>query len=57
LLAGDSEPELDLGRILHELYERASFDLRLDYSRPAVPPLGLDDAAWAVEQIRVAARS
>ena len=57
LLAGDSEPELDLGRILHELYDRASFDLRLDYSRPPVPPLGPDDTAWAAERVRLAARS
>jgi hypothetical protein len=57
LLAGDDEPEVDLSRILHELYDRASFDLRLDYSRPSVPPLGPDDAAWAGEQVRRAAGS
>jgi hypothetical protein len=55
LLPGDEEPELDLNRVLHELYERASFDLRLDYSQPALPPLTAEDAAWAAEQVRQAA--
>jgi hypothetical protein len=31
----------------YALYERARFDLRLDYSRPPVPPLDEGDAAWA----------
>jgi Protein of unknown function (DUF4058) len=32
---------------LHALYERARFDLRLDYARPPVPPLEEEDAVWA----------
>jgi hypothetical protein len=47
LLPGDEEPLIELNNILHELYRRARFDLRLDYSRPAVPPLRLEDAEWA----------
>jgi len=47
LLPNDAEPEVDLGGILHALYERARFDLRLDYAQPPVPPLGDEDAAWA----------
>ena len=31
LLPGDNEPEVALNRILHALYRRARFDLRLDY--------------------------
>jgi len=46
LLQGDVEPEVDLGAILHALYERARFDLRLDYSQPCVPPLSDEDASW-----------
>jgi hypothetical protein len=49
LLPGDPEPSLDLNAVLHALYERARFDLRLDYSRPPVPPLAEEDAAWATE--------
>jgi hypothetical protein len=47
LLPGDNEPEVDMGAIIHALYDRARFDLRLDYTQPPVPPLGGDDAEWA----------
>ena len=40
---GTSKPELDLGAILHALYDRARFDLRLDYAKPPVPPLAEGD--------------
>jgi hypothetical protein len=49
LLRGDPEPLLDLNTVLHALYERARFDLRLDYTKPPVPPLMEEDAAWARE--------
>jgi hypothetical protein len=51
LLPGDDEPEVALNRILHALYQRARFDLRLDYSQPPIPPLAETDAAWARELI------
>jgi hypothetical protein len=47
LLPGDDEPILKLGNVLHELYQRARFDLRLDYSQSAVPPLSEEDVKWA----------
>jgi hypothetical protein len=47
LLPKDTEPMLDLNAVWHALYERARFDLRLDYASPPVPPLEEDDAAWA----------
>jgi hypothetical protein len=47
LLLGDEEPLVDLNTVLHELYGRARFDLRLDYDEPPVPPLRSEDAAWA----------
>jgi hypothetical protein len=47
LLRQDEAPEVDLGEILHALYERARFDLRLDYTQPTIPPLSDEDAAWA----------
>ena len=49
LLRQDEAPEVDLGPILHDLYDRARFDLRLDYSQPPVPPLSEGDAVWAKE--------
>jgi hypothetical protein len=51
LLRQDDPPEVGLGAILQALYERARFDLRLDYTQPPVPPLGEADAAWAKELI------
>ena len=51
LLRGDSEPSVDLNGVLHELYSRARFDLRLDYTEPAVPPLLPEDDQWAAELI------
>jgi hypothetical protein len=53
LLPGDDEPEVALNRILHALYQRARFDLRLDYTQPPVPPLAEAAAAWARELITV----
>ena len=47
LARGEEEPELRLNDVLHGLYRRARFDLRLRYDRPPEPPLGEEDAAWA----------
>lgn len=47
LLPGDEEPIVNLGKIVHALYDRARFDLRLDYNQPPVPPLVEEDEAWA----------
>jgi len=47
LRKGEEEPMVDLGRVLHALYDRASYDLRIDYSREAIPPLAGADAEWA----------
>ncbi len=47
LLPEDVEPELDLGTLVHALYSRARFDLRLNYSKPPAPPLGKAKMDWA----------
>lgn len=52
LLPGDDEPELDLGGLLHALYDRAGYDLRLNYCGAPNPPFGDADAAWADELLR-----
>src|SRR5262245_25082342 len=38
---------LELGQALRTAYERARYDLRVDYRQPPVPPLSPPDAAWA----------
>jgi hypothetical protein len=54
LLPGDDEPEVNTTRLLHDLYDRAGFDLRLDYTRSPDPELAPEDAAWADELLRLA---
>jgi Protein of unknown function (DUF4058) len=52
LKPNDQEPTVDMGRILHDLYDRASYDLRLDYTGDPDPPLPSVDAAWADQLLR-----
>jgi len=52
LKRGDQEPTVDLGRILHDLYDRASYDLRLNYRGDPDPPLPSVEAAWADQLLR-----
>lgn len=54
LQVGDDAPEVDLNRMLHALYDRAGYDLRIDYRAEAEPPLHGDDAAWADALLRAA---
>ena len=42
----DVEPLVDLQILLSELYERASYNLVIDYSQEPVPPLSAADAVW-----------
>jgi hypothetical protein len=43
----DIEPVVDLQAVLQGAYDRAGWDLAIDYSREPVPPLLEPDAAWA----------
>ncbi len=52
LRPGEDEPMVDLGPVLSALYDRARYDLRIDYRRPAEPPLADADAAWAADVLR-----
>ena len=46
LLPPDPPVPLDIGQALRTAYERARYDLRVDYSKPPVPPLSPADAQW-----------
>lgn len=46
LRPGDDEPAVDLGALLHQLYDRAGYDLSVDYRRDPAPPFEGEDAAW-----------
>lgn len=52
LLRGDDEPKVELGALLHALYDRAGYDLRIDYRTEPEPALDGEDAAWADELLR-----
>ncbi|MCP4167032.1 MAG: DUF4058 family protein [Chloroflexi bacterium] len=42
----DEEPKLDLTRLLHDLYDRAVYNLRIDYTKPPTPPLADEAVLW-----------
>lgn len=46
LVYGDDEPPVDLNQLLHDLYDRAGYDLSIDYRRQPAPPFEGEDAAW-----------
>jgi Protein of unknown function (DUF4058) len=52
LKPNDQEPIVDMGKILHDLYDWASYDLRLDSKGDPDPPLPSADAAWADQLLR-----
>jgi hypothetical protein len=52
LQPGDEEPEVDLNGLLHALYDRAGFDLRIDYRGDPEPPLAGTDAEWSGSLLR-----
>lgn len=52
LRTGDSEPLVDLQSLLAGIYDRASYDLVIDYSQQPVPTLSEADAVWANALLR-----
>ena len=55
LRKGEEEPTVEVGEVLGALYDRASYDLRVDYRQAPDPSLSTSDAAWA--EARLAGRS
>lgn len=48
----DEEPEVDLGAVLADLYDKAGYDLVVDYSKDPEPPLAERDRTWARKLLR-----
>lgn len=46
LQRGESEPVVPLNKLLHDLYDRAGYDLSIDYHQPLHPPLSFEGSAW-----------
>jgi hypothetical protein len=55
LLPDDTEPLVDLGALVAQVYERAGYDLIINYAQQPEPPLSDEDAAWAATQLNAAA--
>ncbi|MBI3929508.1 MAG: DUF4058 family protein [Armatimonadetes bacterium] len=48
----EEEPTVDIGQVLKDLYDRAGYDLSIDYGSDAVPPLAPPDRDWAEALLR-----
>jgi hypothetical protein len=48
----DSDVLLDLSAVLRDAYDRANYDLSIDYRREPQPQLADEDAAWADKLLR-----
>ncbi|NMG08512.1 hypothetical protein DP117_17065 [Brasilonema sp. UFV-L1] len=46
LRSEDIEPSLNLQNLISEIYDRASYDLVIDYSKEPVPPLSEANVVW-----------
>jgi hypothetical protein len=57
LKQGDPDVPLDLQAVFNTAYDRARYNLSLDYRRPLDPPLNADQSAWALQLIESAAAS
>lgn len=52
LKSQDVEPVIDLHELLEGIYDRASYDLRIDYNQEPTPPFSEKDAIWANKLLR-----
>ena len=52
LRSGDEEPTVELGNLLHALYDRAGYDLAVDYTADPVPALEGEDDTWSDQFLR-----
>lgn len=48
----DPPVPLDMGQALKTAYQRARYDLRIDYTNPPTPPLDKEDIDWATDLIK-----
>jgi hypothetical protein len=52
LKAGDPDAQLDLQLLVDQTYDRAGYDLEIDYSQDPIPPLDAEMAGWADQLLR-----
>jgi hypothetical protein len=49
LRPGEQEPVLPLNQILHDLYDQGGYDMAIDYTQAAEPPLLAEDQQWLAQ--------
>jgi len=52
LLPGDDEPIVDLSKLLHDIYDRAGYDLVIDYKASPIPRFTGEDAEWVDKHLK-----
>lgn len=52
LQSGDVQVQVELQPLLSQVYDQAGFDLAVDYTQSAIPPLKGEDAVWADALLR-----
>jgi Protein of unknown function (DUF4058) len=57
LQSGDREPLVQLQELLNGVYDRAGFEIAIDYNLDPVPKLKPEDASWASELLRECIRT
>ena len=57
LQPGDDEPVVDVGALLHKIYDLMNYDNWIDYTSPPQPPLRDAEAAWCVELLQATRQS
>jgi hypothetical protein len=50
--AGEPEPMVNVKRLIDEIYDQGSYDLRIDYTRPPIPAVSESDRAWLDEILK-----
>lgn len=48
----EPEPIVDLQNLLHQVYDRAAYDLEIDYTQDPVPRLEGEDLTWLDERLK-----
>lgn len=51
-LKGEQEPLVDLQKLLNVVYQKARFDLVIDYSQSIKPSLSVEDKSWMEEILK-----
>ena len=52
LKIGDEEPVIDLKLLLDQVYDRAGYEVVIDYAQPPTPPLAETDRVWVEEWLK-----